>query len=1065
MYNVISLTCIFPLCFDSGIIAVRGAAVLGAERLRELYRIGDFLALDQVTTVTAEAKVWAARCRLEQGELGKALALLREAERDETNDEERQIWVAQRLGIEAQVTGEVEAALAAAETLGSDCASPALLVRVYCLRVLLLAELISLRPRGEAVGQLRALLPAIQLASPLHAALAGRWLVHGAEGLAAKRAAAAECAALAKAANVLHVGGEAWVTVAQAGRQALAPEAEIRQAIDSAEHCFAAAGYRPGAVSVAAERIRLDRLLGKAKAADLEALLPECEALAATGLIYAIHSELATLLLPAGRAEAAQVHREAAEALAKRAGMGSLFRVRELDQIERLRGSGRPIAAVALCDETLAGPLPKVVRGHVLQSKARALAEVGAAARALAVAQAAEAAFEGISAVAQLSTLASEMALYIVALEEASTFQTADALLARAEAGDFAQERPEQGLEKARYRAQLGFQAFERIRDQAALDHSSVLLETAFGKGRDYPEAVRAVHEAGCWQLAAQIEAARADMADRGRNAQTGRERMALFREANDRAIGLALAHERVSVAAGCAMMAGLVELNAANDAWRAGGQVAEGAQERGAALLAERQEAATAAYEKLDLAAESYAGCGQAVMAARARAFQAEVTANSAMAPAIGDPGRLLELAWRHLEEADGHYETRRAELELADPNETLLARQALSQATERLVDLALRIKVVQAPDLPVFWEWLQRAKARSLTDALSRRREAIFPIRFAEAQAALQATPRPVILVDWCVTAGQIYLLVCRPGEPPAAERLALSAAELQSRLAAVAGRAFGATLGQTPELLSWFSDLVAPLEWMTPRDALLALSPMGVIGALPLHALDVGSEPLIRRNPVMWVPNHAIGLDLWDGPGASRKAAVFGDPTSDLTLAPGTVDGLAVRFGVRALTGAAVTAAAIEAALCEAEVLHYQGHARHDVADPLASALDLAQGPMTASQILAGPASSTRLAVLGACESGVARIARGNEPNGLTQAFLLRGVARVVSSLWVVEERAAATYLDVLHERLDHDHPADAHRAATGAALDRFGPDRPDLWAPFILTGHLFAKSEIP
>lgn len=71
---------------------------------------------------------------------------------------------------------------------------------------------------------------------------------------------------------------------------------------------------------------------------------------------------------------------------------------------------------------------------------------------------------------------------------------------------------------------------------------------------------------------------------------------------------------------------------------------------------------------------------------------------------------------------------------------------------------------------------------------------------------------------------------------------------------------------------------------------------------------------------------------------------------------------------------------TRAAFGAALASASLLHFQGHSYHAPERPLASRVNLADGGMSAADIVADAPSPTRLAVLAGCESGSVQVGAG-------------------------------------------------------------------------------------
>ncbi|WP_428929650.1 CHAT domain-containing protein [Marinibacterium sp. SX1] len=1034
----------------------------------ELYRRGDFVALKDFVDPRAfdgEECLWIARCYLEKGE-PKAAQKFLQAAKLSTNDTERSKAISmQEFCVSAQVSGDISAELRKAEAFWDRDNAQTVLAQAYLVLLRLMAGQVYIGSKVESLRDLGVLIGPLSKISSFMAAHAARWIVLGTDDIEEKTAAARQCMALATEAGFPHVGGEAWIMVAQAGRKVLARRGDIETAIDAAEKAFLDAQYVPGPAIIKRERIKVDILEGRAKSSDLEPLVAEFELCKATGLAHALCSDLANELQQSARATAARKFSDRAQLLARESGMGPALRIDSLNAIERLRSEGKPAEAVKVCDETLAQDLPDLVRGIILQSKARALSAAGSTKAALREIDAAHQKFKTIGAMDYASTLVGEHVLFLTtASRDRRDFEAADGLLVEQEKADFGENRPLQALEKSIYRADTALRAFSAFRQMSDLDEAMAYAKRSYCLADDFPGKIRDQHKARCLQVQAQVYAIRAQAYSQQSDLDAAARSTAQFREANSSAISHSIDADNLIQAAGCAMTAGTVELNTSIDALRRFAGVSHDDRDQRETFDKLRRDSSANAYANFERAEELYRECGLSEPAARSHAFLSEVAANALLFPTLGTPSDLATLFKRHLAEADSLYELRRAELELDRAEDTLLARQELSKQTERLTELALRVFLRDAADLEAFWSWLQKAKARSISDALAFRTADQGSLSLQHARQAISDMPRGVTLVDWSIAAGQVHIVVVSGNDGPIFERIPISQADLTDWIDALTARDYRSSLAGTPQLLQKFSPLVAPLEWLTRPGTLLALSPMGGIGRLPLQALNVRNEPLIRRNPLVVVPNHLLGLDSWHGRQADKEISIFGDPTSDLKDASDVIEHLSTRFTASPALGAEVTADAIQVALSCARVLHYQGHARHDAEDPLASALDLAAGSFAASDILDGEPVSAELVILGACEAGMSQIARGNEPNGLTQAFLIRGVARVISTLWPIEERAANVYVESLYGALDQMHPADAHRSAVLSAFDEFGEDRPDLWAPFVLTGRLFTKEEL-
>jgi CHAT domain-containing protein len=140
----------------------------------------------------------------------------------------------------------------------------------------------------------------------------------------------------------------------------------------------------------------------------------------------------------------------------------------------------------------------------------------------------------------------------------------------------------------------------------------------------------------------------------------------------------------------------------------------------------------------------------------------------------------------------------------------------------------------------------------------------------------------------------------------------------------------------------------------------------------------------------------------------------------------------------------------------ALMEADLIHFQGHARYDAADALRSRLLLAKGEVLDAGELLGLRIHPRTIVLGACESAAQHPDPGDEILGLIPAFLLAGATRVVAAQWRVHERAAAAFMEEFYTHARNAPLIDAVRKSALAVRAQPEFASPLFWAPFMLYG---------
>ena len=235
-------------------------------------------------------------------------------------------------------------------------------------------------------------------------------------------------------------------------------------------------------------------------------------------------------------------------------------------------------------------------------------------------------------------------------------------------------------------------------------------------------------------------------------------------------------------------------------------------------------------------------------------------------------------------------------------------------------------------------------------------------------------------------------------------------------------------------------------------------LVVSPHGLTHALawPVIAWELERR---RDRPLSLVLEPTLGvLDRVRRRAAasSSEALVVGDPLGDLPFAREEATAVAGLLGVTALIGEDAVRATVEASTLNGRVIHLAAHAGFDADDPLGSAVQLADGPWTARDLIATTLTS-EMVVLSACESGRVEPLSGDEVAGLSTAILHAGARRVLVTLWPVDDQAAALFMENFYDGLDGDLDCgDAVRAAARAVQAHPGYAHPYYWGGYVLIG---------
>jgi tetratricopeptide (TPR) repeat protein len=216
------------------------------------------------------------------------------------------------------------------------------------------------------------------------------------------------------------------------------------------------------------------------------------------------------------------------------------------------------------------------------------------------------------------------------------------------------------------------------------------------------------------------------------------------------------------------------------------------------------------------------------------------------------------------------------------------------------------------------------------------------------------------------------------------------------------------------------------------LVPLRPVLGEAPVVVVPTGELHALPWGSLPSLQQRPVVVAPSLTLWLDLSRQSRRRRRgAALIAGPR--LRQASREVGELASQFEApTVLRGKDATVGAALKALERATVAHVACHGRFRSDNPLFSALELADGPLTALD-LQGLRRTPELIVLSACNLALSDRHPGDELLGLSATLLAMGTRTIVASALPVPDALTRRLMRAFHREL-------AAGAAPAAALMR-------------------------
>jgi CHAT domain-containing protein len=259
--------------------------------------------------------------------------------------------------------------------------------------------------------------------------------------------------------------------------------------------------------------------------------------------------------------------------------------------------------------------------------------------------------------------------------------------------------------------------------------------------------------------------------------------------------------------------------------------------------------------------------------------------------------------------------------------------------------------------------------------------------------------------------------------------------------------------------------YDRLFKPLESQVSRKN-LTFVPHGALHYLPFNALHDGKGFLIDRYSIRVMPS-ASAMKYLESKAANKTGdiLVFGNPDLgdsryDLSFAEKeAVDVAKSRTTSKVFLRKEATVGAFIKYAGNFSYIHFATHGRFDSSSPLKSALLLtpeagSNGMLTADKLYSLELNAD-LVTLSACETGLSKIANGDDLVGLTRGFLYAGSSSIVASLWKVDDLATSQLMARFYRELDKINKREALRTAQLETRKTYG--HPYYWASFQLTGN--------
>lgn len=259
--------------------------------------------------------------------------------------------------------------------------------------------------------------------------------------------------------------------------------------------------------------------------------------------------------------------------------------------------------------------------------------------------------------------------------------------------------------------------------------------------------------------------------------------------------------------------------------------------------------------------------------------------------------------------------------------------------------------------------------------------------------------------------------------------------------------------------------YARLWQPLEGdVTTRNVIVVAH--GVLHYLPFAALQrADGSFFVDRHSVRLLPSASVLKFL--KPALVRKQASvlafgnpdLGDPKLDLQFAEEEAKTVTRLYPASKLfTRKAASETAFKQSAASYSRIHFASHGKFHAEAPLTSGLYLAgdaanDGLLTVGELYS-MSINVDLVTLSACETGLGKIANGDDVVGLTRGFLYAGSRAIVASLWSVDDKATAELMQAFYKNLVSLDKSESLRQAQIKTRQTY--PHPYYWAAFQLTG---------
>ena len=319
-------------------------------------------------------------------------------------------------------------------------------------------------------------------------------------------------------------------------------------------------------------------------------------------------------------------------------------------------------------------------------------------------------------------------------------------------------------------------------------------------------------------------------------------------------------------------------------------------------------------------------------------------------------------------------------------------------------------------------------------------------------EIQKILSLQKRDIVLIEYFVARDETFIFIISSKDknlyiktvPLSSETLSKSLGDYRRKMV------YYSYFQSDSTLFDLTKYLVEPLSDYLNEGDLIYFVPYGLLHYLPLHALELDHEPLIKNYPVAYLPSaSSLRFCQKKGSGTLQSCASFGvefeeeaKEVAELLNTEAYNDHMATKDMVLKN--------------CTKDIIHLACHGYFNREDPLSSGVQLHDGILIVREIF-NMRLTTELVTLSACQTGISERNPGDELIGLTRAFLYAGAPSLIVSLWPVYSPSTQELMTEFYTWLKKgEDKATALQQAQKAIMKKEKYSHPYFWAPFVLVG---------